>query len=133
MGWSPRSRLCARRFGCTWPFLLLLVHLVQRFPDYVVLCPVDRRTPDYVLGLWYRGDLGGAQLGLDVGRVLAGIGARLVELWGCIVDQASQGRGEYVLVRLGCLGALLVQRACKGLGVRDGDGLELLQGLEVAL
>jgi len=103
----------------------------------VVFLPFDGRTSHYVLRLGDPRNLGGRHFGVDVSRVLTrsrtwlrtGVGV----VTGHGIGEARKSGRQYIVVRGDCLGSLRLQRTSKGRWVRYGDGLELLQGLEIAL
>ena len=120
-----------------WPFLLLFMHLVERFSDDVVFRPLNRRTSNYILWLRYRRKPGCCS-GVYVCRVLAPgssllTSGRVVVVAPCRVCQTCQCGREDVVVCSCCLGPLLLQRAHKGFRVLDCSMLELLQRFQIAL
>lgn len=114
------------------------MHLVQRLPHDVVFRPVHRGTSHDILGLR---DWGKRRLVRNGTFDLCGVLSHAILFYGVAlcaftrgqISNVGEGRGEHVARFAGSLLALLLERAHKGMRVLDGGGLEVFQGLEVAL
>lgn len=100
----------------------------------MILVPVDGWTSHDVLRLRYCGELGWVWLRLHVRGIFARVCAvRVLFATACCVGQTGQCWREDVLVRLGGLRALFLQRAHERLRVGYSGCLEVLEGPQVAL